>query len=287
MGDLAADTAVEGEGGRYQAELSRDWEIWGPNGGYLAAIALRAAGASTPLRRPATFTCHYLGVADFEHVDLLVEPIRESKRAASLRVSMRQHDRPILEAMVWVVGELDGLHHDAAGLPDVPPPEALPSVAELMEGAEEGTYHRFWSNFEQRPINWLPREAWESREPGEPRTQGWYRYLPAATFADPFVDAARVLLLIDTLMWPAAVRAYRNDELTYYAPSIDLSAQFHALAPQSEWLLCESHSPSARDGLVGGTTTVWSQDGRLLGTGSQQMMCRPGTLQPGTVQPGG
>jgi hypothetical protein len=27
---------------------------------------------------------------------------------------------------------------------------------------------------------------------------------------------------------------------------------------------------------------VWSQDGRLLGTGAQQMMCRPGSLQPGT-----
>ena len=41
MGDLAIDTAVEGSDGRYRARLSRDWEIWGPNGGYLAAIALR------------------------------------------------------------------------------------------------------------------------------------------------------------------------------------------------------------------------------------------------------
>ena len=64
MGDLAADTAIEGSDGRYRAHLSRDWEIWGPNGGYLAVIAIRAAGAQTSLRRPATFSCHYLGVAD-------------------------------------------------------------------------------------------------------------------------------------------------------------------------------------------------------------------------------
>ena len=46
MGDLAADTAVEPLGdGRYRASVSRDWEIWGPMGGYIASIALRAAGA--------------------------------------------------------------------------------------------------------------------------------------------------------------------------------------------------------------------------------------------------
>ena len=281
MGDLAVDTAVEGEGGKYRAQLSRDWEIWGPNGGYLAAIALRAAGAYTPLRRPATFACHYLGVADFEHVDLVVEPMRESKRAASLRVSMRQHDKPILEAIVWVVGELDGLQHDAARMPGVARPAELRPLRELLE-ADEMVYHRFWSNFDERPVHWIPRSEWVGREPGEPRVQSWYRYVPTATFADPFVDAARVLLLIDTLMWPAAVRAYRTDELeAFYAPSIDLSAQFHSLAPESEWLFCEAFSPTACDGLVGGTTSVWSEDGRLLGSGAQQMMCRPGNLQPG------
>jgi len=42
MGDFERETRVEGGGGRYRAALSQDWEIWGPNGGYLAAIALRA-----------------------------------------------------------------------------------------------------------------------------------------------------------------------------------------------------------------------------------------------------
>src|SRR4029077_20273976 len=54
MGDLAVDTAVEGHDGRYTARLSRDWEIWGPNGGYVAALALRAAGAPSRLAAPAS-----------------------------------------------------------------------------------------------------------------------------------------------------------------------------------------------------------------------------------------
>ena len=86
MGDLAVDTEVEGSDGRYRAQLSRDWEIWGPNGGYLAVIALRAADAHTSLRRPATLSCHYLGVADFDAVDLEVRTIRGSRRTASIAV---------------------------------------------------------------------------------------------------------------------------------------------------------------------------------------------------------
>ncbi|GAA4106877.1 hypothetical protein GCM10022214_88100 [Actinomadura miaoliensis] len=43
MGDLAADAAVTGENGHYTAELSPEWAAWGPNGGHLTAILVRAA----------------------------------------------------------------------------------------------------------------------------------------------------------------------------------------------------------------------------------------------------
>jgi len=280
MGDLSADTAVEGADGRYLAHLSRDWEIWGPNGGYLAVIALRAAGAQTPLRRPATFSCHYLGVADFDDVDLDVRTIRGSKRAASVGVSMTQHGKPVLEAHVWIVGDVDGLEHDAARMPDAPPPGELPNMEELMAGQERGPYHAFWSNFEQRPLSWIPREEWATRGPGDPTVRSWYRYVPRDTFDDPFVDAGRALLLVDTLGWPAAVRAY-TDDMAFYAPSIDVTARFHSAAPECAWLLAECRSPIARDGLVASESSVWSEDGRLLASGGQQMLCRPMSLQQG------
>jgi acyl-CoA thioesterase len=276
VGDLSADTAIEGSDGYYRAHLSRDWEIWGPNGGYLAVIALRAAGAHTQLRRPATFACHYLGVADFDDVELDVRTLRESRRAASVVVSMRQHGEPVLEAIAWIVGEVDGLKHDAAPIPDVTAPEDLPSVLDLVGDSKRGPYHRFWSNFDERPLSWIGK--WEEREPGDPGFRSWFRYVPRDTFDDPFVDAGRALLLVDTLGWPAAVRAYRDD-IPYYAPSIDVAARFHALAPASPWLLCEVRAPVARDGLVAATASVWAGDGRLLATGGQQMLCRPARLR--------
>lgn len=74
MGDLQQDTTVESIGdGRFVATPSRDWEIWGPMGGYIASFALRAAAAAGAYPRPVAFSCHYLGVARFEPIDIRVE----------------------------------------------------------------------------------------------------------------------------------------------------------------------------------------------------------------------
>ena len=89
MGDLAKDTEVVARGdGCYEATLSAEWEIWGPMGGYVAACALRAAGASSPNPRPATFTCHFLSVAEFGPIDLRVETRKTGRTATSQRVEV-------------------------------------------------------------------------------------------------------------------------------------------------------------------------------------------------------
>ena len=132
MGDLAADTRVEGASGEYMARLSRDWEIWGPNGGYVAAIALRAAGAHSRFDRPATFSCHYLSVGAFDEVQLEVSTLRASRRAESLRVSMTQGEKRILEALVWTIADIDGLAHDQTTMPQRPEPLSLPTYDDLL-----------------------------------------------------------------------------------------------------------------------------------------------------------
>jgi len=270
MADFATDTAVAGGGGRFRARLSPDWEVWGPNGGYLAALALRAAGAATELPRPAGISCHFLSVARFEAVDLCVTPLHAGKRAASLRVSMQQAERPILEALVWVVGRVDGLRHDLDDMPEVPPPERLPSIEDLLPPEERAPY-RFWDNIERRPIDWVHPRAWQ---PGLPPTfRSWFRFRPRAIFDDPFLDAARALLLIDTLLWPAAWQRH-GDGSGFIAPNLDVTARFHHL-PATPWLLAAASAPVAAEGLIGGEARVWSSDGRLVASGGGQLLCRP------------
>jgi len=271
MGDFCIDTAVETDGGRYRACLSRDWEIWGPNGGYVAAVALRAAGAATTLQRPASFAGHFLNVAEFDVVELEVATLRAARRAESLRVSMTQRGRPIFEAVVWVVAGVEGLQHDVAEMPPVPPPAELTSMDELAAQHGLTQRYRFWDNLEVRPIDWVP---WSERPPGAPLLREWYRFRPRATCDDPFADAARSLLLIDTLGWPAACRAH-PPESGFVAPSLDVTVQFHRLDPLCEWLLVDAVAPIAVDGLIGGQVRVWSERGQLLASGGGQLLCRP------------
>jgi len=272
VGDFEKDTTIEGTDGRYVARLSRDWQIWGPNGGYVAAIALRAAGRATSLSRPASLAGHFLAVGEFDEVELAVHPLREAKRAAALRVSMTQRDRLLFEALVWVVDEVPGLEHDVAVMPDVPLPGALKSIEELVPAEERANAYPFWGNLEAKPVHFVP---WNERGAGMPERREWYRYRPRATFSDPFVDAARSLLLIDTMAWPACCQAYPAGPMPYIAPSLDVAVHFHRLAPESEWLLSEATASVAAQGLVGGRGQVWSEAGQLLASGGCQMFCRP------------
>lgn len=268
MGDLARDTAVEGGEGRYLARLSREWEIWGPCGGYVAAIAFRAAAAESRLPRPASFACHYLGVGEFREVEIEVRRLGGGKRAESLRVSMTQGGRALLEGLAWFAADGDGLRHDTAPAPEVPDPDALKSWEDLGYPS----HYEFWRNVEARPFDWVG--AWDDRPGGEPVYRQWYRFRPRATFEDAAVDAARLLVALDILPWPAAAMAYRG-RLPYIAPSLDLTVRFHRAVPESDWLLCAGEAPIAEDGLVSGSARVWSRDGRLLASGEQHMLCRP------------
>ncbi len=271
MGNFDLDTRVEGGDGRYRAAISRDWEIWGPNGGYLAAIALRAAGREARIPRPGSFACHFLAIARFEPVDLQVTPVHQGRRAESIHVVMSQDGRPVLQALLRTAAEGPGLEHDVAVMPEVPPPDVLKSWHELKPDAPE-TYP-FWQNIEGKLIHpeWLDEEP----RPRDPVFREWYRFRPRATFDDPWLDAGRLLLLIDTLSWPAASQPYPWPDRQYQAPNLDVTCWFHRFAPESEWLLADHDSPVAQGGLMGTAGRVWSRDGRLLASGGAQLLCVP------------
>jgi acyl-CoA thioesterase len=273
VGDLGTDTAVEVVDGGFTATLSPDWEIWGPNGGYVAGVALRAAAAASRQPIPASITCHFQSVAAFGPVRLEVTPLRTARRAESLHVTMWQDGARVVDALVWMTASGDGLRHDAATAPDVEGPGGVPSVEDRLGPDADPPPFTFWTNLESRPLEWWDDPG--QRPAGEPVVRNWYRYRPRATFDDPVVDATRSLILLDTMSWPSAVRAHPGGDVGFVAPTLSVSAQFHRAAPESDWLLVEGVSPLAEEGLIGFTSTTWSQDRRLLASASGQMMCRP------------
>jgi acyl-CoA thioesterase-2 len=292
MGELGKDTDVEplDESGRFRHKLRRAWQVWGPNGGYIASVALRAAGACTPLPRPASLSCLFLGMASYdkEYVEIEVESLRRTKRSDALRVTVTQDGQRMLEAHVWAVADgMSGLEHDVTQMPDVPLPGELKSFEELDPDTPP---NHFWANFDGKPIEWIPPEEWPPPPPVEPRSRQWMRYNPVALYKDDaWIDACRAVILLDTYQWPAAHRAHLHrgaNEPAFIAPNMDQSIHFHQPAPESEWLLIDAHGPVAQGGLMGCESRVWSEDGRLVASATSNLMCREvprGTVGSGTT----
>jgi acyl-CoA thioesterase len=265
--DLLADTSVEAvRPGCYAATLSPDWAVWGPNGGYVAAIALRAALAESRFSRPASFQCHFLAVGEFGPVELEVTSLGGGKRAESLRVDLRQRGRLLLAGTLWAVDDsLSGYQHDVASSPKVPGPGELRSYRELA-GAEYAQWYPIWRSIEGRPTRW--REP-----PGEPVWRCWLR-LEETKIPDVRADAVRQLFWLDMPGWNATIAAHAWP-FPFLTPNLDLLVQFHRFAPQEEWMLADGYVPLAADGLVGCVSRLWTPDGRLLATGTSAHSCRP------------
>ncbi|MDP9180185.1 MAG: thioesterase family protein [Chloroflexota bacterium] len=270
LGDLEFDTRLSGGNGRYTTTLSEDWAIWGPNGGYLAAVALRAAGMAEAIKRPVSIACHFLGVARFEPVDVEVRAVQSGRRAESLHVAITQGERAILQASC---AQLPGVEHNFPRMPEAPPPSQLKSFLDHWPDPPDSV--PFWQNIDLRII--YPERIFDREHAHDANVPEWYRYQRRDTFDDPFVDAASAVILMDTIAWPAGANPYPPSTRTYQAVNLDVVAWFYE--PESPWLLCDYDAPLATGGLVAGRGLIWSEDGRLVAMGGAQLFCIqvPGT----------
>ncbi|MGI9601809.1 MAG: acyl-CoA thioesterase [Acidimicrobiales bacterium] len=277
MGNLAVDTHVEGGDGNYRAELSEDWRVWGPQGGYIASIALRAAGAESGRPRPASISAQFCKVGAFAPVDVHARILRQTRVASMVDVEIHQDGALLLKAAVWGVDHLDGLEHQSIDRPDpLPEPESIPSTSERMAD-DTGPTYPFWENLDNRSPIWI--EDWENREAMEPVRGEWFRFLPEHRFDDPWVDACRSLVLLDVGAWPVAVLPHVG-ELDYFAPTTEVTARFIGDGRNDEWLASWAKAPVASNGLIGATGEIWSADHRLLALGGSTLLCRPATRRP-------
>ena len=170
--------------------------MWGPFGGYRAAILLRAMAASEPAA--AAGELHVYVPRDRQARaggDRRRVAAGEANWAHALTAAMTQDGAPIMDAGAWFVAEgMAGFEHDVATMPTVPPAAALRGFQDLADNYSE--WYPLWRNVEGRPLVW-------NQAIGPPIYQIWLRLLQPLPADDRVLEAARQLMWLDVIMWNA------------------------------------------------------------------------------------
>src|SRR5689334_23221457 len=147
-------------------------------GGQVAAQALVAAGRTVEDRSVHSLHAYFLRPGDTKvPIVYEVDRIRDGKSFTTRRVVAIQHGRAIFSMSCSFQMPEDGLSHQIP-MPEVPPPEALPSEEELrdtiLKTAPE-PIRRYWER--ERPIEIRPVDLrhYMSRDGLDPRQSVWIR----------------------------------------------------------------------------------------------------------------
>lgn len=264
--DFLRDTAVTPAGdGSYDATCSPSWGIpaGGPNGGYLAAMILRAmlAVVDDPERHTRSLTLHYLRAPKHTGVRIHVAVERSGRTLST--VSARLEQDGVL--CVIAIGAFGGTFPSPVELTS-PPPEVRP-ISELRLTEDDPNYppiarrFEFWGAIGRRPFSGADKAD----------TGGWLRLREPAA-----VDAPLLALMVDA--WLPAV--FPVLEVPAFVPTIDLTIHFRnpgAAAAQrpDEPLLARYRSTTSRDGYIEEDGWVWASDGTLLAQSRQLALLRP------------
>jgi acyl-CoA thioesterase-2 len=247
-------------------------------GGQVLGQALRAASATIENRMAHSLHAYFLRRGDFNApIVYEVDRARDGKHFSTRRIVAIQHGEQIFNMAASFQTAESGLDHQSQ-MPDVPPPEKLPDLEafcrEHLSGAPANVKRMLERKrpFEFRPVN---PQIYLSREKLPARKNIWFR----AVSALPDDEALhRCLLayvsdfnLLDTALMPHGMSLVSPN---LAIASIDHAMWFHRSVRVDDWLLYSIDSPSASGARGFSRGEVYSLDGRLVASTSQEGMLR-------------
>jgi acyl-CoA thioesterase len=253
------DTAIEARGdGRFTARIDPSWWIVrGPNGGYVAAIVLRALTAvvEDPDRPPRSLTVHYLRPPAEGPVEVDVTVERAGRSLSTLSARLVQGGRTMALALAAFGARRPAPAFADRAMPDAPPPEACERRVPV-----DGTAPPAIAHWDQRfAVGSLPMSG------GEAVSGGWI----APAEARP-VDPVLVAAVMDAWVPPIFCRLTERPGV----PTVDLTVHFRADLPplglpEDGHLLAVFRSEVAAEGYVTEDGELWSPSGVLLAESRQ------------------
>jgi acyl-CoA thioesterase-2 len=258
---------------------SRDTGTRSVYGGQVVAQALVAAERTVDGRAAHSLHGYFLLPGDVAApIVYVVDRIRDGRSFSARRVQAIQHGQPIFSMIASFQVQEAGLEH-AAPMPEVPPPEALPSFAELRDRwlADAGAVPaRIQKMFEARRA--FEFRAVEPQNPLRPVPLGprqayWFRAADRVP-DDPRLHRCLLAYASDTALAGTPMRPHRKSWADLVVASLDHALWFHRPARVDEWLLYTMDSPSAQSARGMARGLVYDRDGRLVASVAQEALMR-------------
>lgn len=272
-----ADTAVAPAGapGVYDATISPRWAVpRGPNGGYIAALMLRALTATVddPDRAPRSLTLHYLRPPiPGEPAEIHVVVERAGRTLTSLSARMIQGGRPMVLALAAFASDFPTAADYGQPAPDVGAPPAELHVVPEAPGVPEIALRTAL----QPLFGAMAGPGGLSMAAGgeEALVGGWLR------LAEPRVAGAAALAFYCDAWLPAPFALLKAPAP---APTIDLTIHFRQRLPvasmsESDPVLARFTSTTSAGGFFEEDGTIWAPDGTLLAQSRQLALLFPGS----------
>jgi acyl-CoA thioesterase len=252
MSKFERDTSIhEVEAGVFEGHVNRDWWIvFGPNGGFLAAMFVKAMAAAVDdhTRLARSLTIHYTAAPAEGAVRITTTIERTGRSLSTVSARMQQNGRLIALAIgAFSATRIPAIEFSEAPMPDVPPPE---DVAIVRPHPQQPPFAHQW---EVRPtVGTAPF----SGSDGPTLTGGWIKPLD-----DHPVDAALVAQLTDAWLPAVFIRLTEPNAV----PTIDLTIHFRGDLPLApDYVLSTFESRLSAGGFVEEDGAIWARDGRLI-----------------------
>jgi acyl-CoA thioesterase len=262
-----AETSVQRVApGEYRAEVVRSWWIVnGPNGGFVAALVLRAivAEVDDPQRRPRSLTLHYLRAPAEGPVRIDVTVERSGRTVTNVSARMSQDGRTMVLALAALAVDRDSpvAFDDRPGLPTLEDGSAVPLPEQVPP--TEVDRDRDVPLREHYDLRWvLGDPPFQPREAGAvARCGGWLR--PAEAVA---IDEVALAAMSDAWLPPI----FSRHAVALAVPTIDLTVHFRSLPSDPlDFCFVEFDSPVAHAGYLVEHGRLWDRHGRLLAESRQ------------------
>ena len=260
---FATDTAVRPLGDHhYAAAIDQGWwVIRGPNGGYLAALVLRAitTDVADPARRPRSFTVHYLRPPQVGPVELIVQPERVGRTTTVVTARMLQEGKLTALAVAALGLDRPGPEFAHLPMPDAPGPDDLSPPPRPEHDIP------LRARFEMRVA--LGRPLWNPEPATQAVTGGWIR------LSEPEPLDAHVIAALTDAWFPAV---FTTTKRPMGVPTVDLTIHFRDEPPPAyDWCCVRFVSRHGSGGFLEEDGEIWSRDGRLLAQSRQLALAVP------------